>query len=275
MNVRHNRLRVRRKTGRLPLSAAAAARGRYGGGLCDRLLLRRQCCAAGAVKSGSFLFEQQRRGWDAVRRLADRAVRLVRLRFCDFLLLSTSYLGFFADSGRFSGSKDFLSACTAAAFLNSGCDHAFWLSCVAVGLPGIFLVPALFLLGTLCAQMSVRLLEQRRGLPVPVSSERYSRELALVFCLLLAAAAAACYAVPFSHGLFCDLWSLWMKSDWKGGSRHAGFRRNGIVRVLPARCQALVAKYDFLISAGYPPTQRISARTHGCRSWLRGRGRAV
>ena len=83
------------------------------------------------------------------------------------------------------------------AFLNSGCDHAFCLSCVAVGLPGIFLVPALFLLGTLCAQMSVRLLEQRRGLPVPVSSERYSRELALVFCLLLAAAAAACYAVPF------------------------------------------------------------------------------
>ena len=45
--------------------------------------------------------------------------------------------------------------------------------------------------------MSVRLLEQRRGLPVPVTSERYSRELALVFCLLLAAAAAACYAVPF------------------------------------------------------------------------------
>ena len=36
-----------------------------------------------------------------------------------------------------------------------------------------------------------------------------------------------------------------MKSDWKGGSRHAGFRRNGIVRVLPARCQALVAKIRF------------------------------
>ena len=113
-----------------------------------------------------------------------------------FLLLSTSYLGFLLIPAVF-GIKGFLSACTAAAFLNSGCDHAFWLSCVAVGLPGIFLVPALFLLGTLCAQMSVRLLEQRRGLPVPVSSERYSRELALVFCLLLAAAAAACYAVPF------------------------------------------------------------------------------
>ena len=84
-----------------------------------------------------------------------------------FLLLSTSYLGFLLIPAVF-GIKGFLSACTAAAFLNSGCDHAFWLSCVAVGLPGIFLVPALFLLGTLCAQMSVRLLEQRRGLPVPV-----------------------------------------------------------------------------------------------------------
>ena len=112
------------------------------------------------------------------------------------MLLSTSYLGFLLIPAVF-GVKGFLSACTAAAFLNSGCDHAFWLSCVAVGLPGIFLVPALFLLGMLCAQMSVRLLEQRRGLPVPVTSERYSRELALVFCLLLAAAAAACYAVPF------------------------------------------------------------------------------
>ena len=113
-----------------------------------------------------------------------------------FLLLSTSYLGFLLIPAVF-GVKGFLSACTAAAFLNSGCDHAFWLSCIAVGLPGAFLVPALFLLGTLCAQMSVRLLEQRRGLPVPVTSERYSRELALVFCLLLTAAAAACYAVPF------------------------------------------------------------------------------
>ena len=113
-----------------------------------------------------------------------------------FLLLSTSYLGFLLIPVVF-GVKGFLSACTAAAFLRSGCAHAFVLSCVAVGLPSVFLVPALFLLGMLCAQMSVRLLEQRRGLPVPVTSERYSRELALVFCLLLTAAAAACYAVPF------------------------------------------------------------------------------
>ena len=170
MNVRHNRLRVRRKpaVSRFPLPpllAVGMAAG-YAIGCCfgANAALPELCvsCAYGFA----------------------------------FLLLSTSYLGFLLIPAVF-GIKGFLSACTAAAFLNSGCDHAFWLSCVAVGLPGIFLVPALFLLGTLCAQMSVRLLEQRRGLPVPVSSERYSRELALVFCLLLAAAAAACYAVPF------------------------------------------------------------------------------
>ena len=113
-----------------------------------------------------------------------------------FLLLSTSYLGFLLIPVVF-GVKGFLSACTAAAFLRSGCAHAFALSCVAVGLPGVFLVPALFLLGVLCAQMSVRLMEQRRGLPFPAATERCSRELALVFCLLLAAAATASYAVPF------------------------------------------------------------------------------
>ena len=75
--------------------------------LCDRLLLRRQCCAAGAVKSGSFLFEQQRRGWDAVRRLADRAVRLVRLRFCVFAAVYV-VSWFFADSGRFRDQRFFV-----------------------------------------------------------------------------------------------------------------------------------------------------------------------
>ena len=113
-----------------------------------------------------------------------------------FLLLSTSYLGFLLIPVVF-GVKGFLSACTAAAFLRSGCAHAFVLSCVAVGLPALFLVPALFLLGVLCAQMSVRLMEQRRGLPSPAVTDRCSRELALVFCLLLAAAATASYAVPF------------------------------------------------------------------------------
>ena len=195
MNVRHNRLRVRRKpaVSRFPLPPLLAVGMAVGYAI--------GCCfganAALPEPSNPVLsfFEQQRRGWDAVRRLAAGAVRLVRLRFRVFAAVYV--VSWFLLIPAVFGIKGFLSACTAAAFLNSGCDHAFCLSCVAVGLPGIFLVPALFLLGTLCAQMSVRLLEQRRGLPVPVSSERYSRELALVFCLLLAAAAAACYAVPF------------------------------------------------------------------------------
>lgn len=51
-------------------------------------------------QSGSFLFEQQRRGWDAVRRLAAGAVRLVRLRFRVFAAVYV-VSWFFADSGRF------------------------------------------------------------------------------------------------------------------------------------------------------------------------------
>ena len=177
MNVRHNRLRVRRKpaVSRFPLPPLLAV------GMAAGYVIG--CCFG----ANAALPEPSN---PVLSFLSSSGAGFA------FLLLSTSYLGFLLIPAVF-GIKGFLSACTAAAFLNSGCDHAFWLSCVAVGLPGIFLVPALFLLGTLCAQMSVRLLEQRRGLPVPVSSERYSRELALVFCLLLAAAAAACYAVPF------------------------------------------------------------------------------
>ena len=186
MNVRHNRLRVRRKpaVSRFPLPPLLAVGMAVGYAI--------GCCfgANAALPEPSnpvlsFLSSSGAGGTLYGGLLPELCVSCA-YGFA-FLLLSTSYLGFLLIPA----------ACTAAAFLNSGCDHAFCLSCVAVGLPGIFLVPALFLLGTLCAQMSVRLLEQRRGLPVPVSSERYSRELALVFCLLLAAAAAACYAVPF------------------------------------------------------------------------------
>ena len=188
MNVRHNRLRVRRKpaVSRFPLPPLLAVGMAVGYAI--------GCCfganAALPEPSNPVLSFLSSSGAGGTLYGGSCAYGFA------FLLLSTSYLGFLLIPAVF-GIKGFLSACTAAAFLNSGCDHAFCLSCVAVGLPGIFLVPALFLLGTLCAQMSVRLLEQRRGLPVPVSSERYSRELALVFCLLLAAAAAACYAVPF------------------------------------------------------------------------------
>lgn len=197
MNVRqrHKKLRVRRKAAlpRYPLPPLLAA-GMTAGYLIGC------CCGANAVltdSSGPVLSFLQSGG------AGDTLYGGLLPELCiscaygfAFLLLSTSYLGFLLIPVVF-GVKGFLSACTAAAFLRSGCAHAFVLSCVAVGLPSVFLVPALFLLGVLCAQMSVRLMEQRRGLPSPAATERCSRELALVFCLLLAAAATASYAVPF------------------------------------------------------------------------------
>lgn len=196
MNVRqrHKKLRVRRKAAlpRFPLPPLLAA-GMVAGYVIGC------CCGANAELPDSsepvLSFLQSGTGGALYGGLLPELCVSCAYGFA-FLLLSTSYLGFLLIPVVF-GIKGFLSACTAAAFLRSGCAHAFALSCVAVGLPGVFLVPALFLLGVLCAQMSVRLLEQRRGLPSPAATERCSRELALVFCLLLAAAATASYAVPF------------------------------------------------------------------------------
>lgn len=196
MNVRqrHKKLRVRRKAApqRFPLPPLLAA----GMAACYVIGC---CCGANAALPDSsepvLSFLQSGTGGALYGGLLPELCISCAYGFA-FLLLSTSYLGFLLIPVVF-GVKGFLSACTAAAFLRSGCAHAFALSCVAVGLPGLFLVPALFLLGVLCAQMSVRLMEQRRGLPSPAATERCSRELALVFCLLLAAAATASYAVPF------------------------------------------------------------------------------
>lgn len=196
MNVRqrHKKLRARRKAAlpRFPLPPLLAA-GMVAGYVIGC------CCGANAELPDSsepvLSFLQSGTGGALYGGLLPELCVSCAYGFA-FLLLSTSYLGFLLIPVVF-GVKGFLSACTAAAFLRSGCAHAFALSCVAVGLPGVFLVPALFLLGVLCAQMSVRLMEQRRGLPSPAATERCSRELALVFCLLLAAAATASYAVPF------------------------------------------------------------------------------
>lgn len=196
MNVRqrHKKLRVRRKAAlpRFPLPPLLAA-GMVAGYVIGC------CCGANAELPDSsepvLSFLQSGTDGALYGGLLPELCISCAYGFA-FLLLSTSYLGFLLIPVVF-GVKGFLSACTAAAFLRSGSAHAFALSCVAVGLPGVFLVPALFLLGVLCAQMSVRLMEQRRGLPSPAATERCSRELALVFCLLLAAAATASYAVPF------------------------------------------------------------------------------
>ena len=196
MNVRqrYKKLRVRRKAAlqRVPLPPLRAA------GMAAGYVIGCCCGATAELPDSSepvLSFLQSGTGGALYGGLLPELCISCAYGFA-FLLLSTSYLGFLLIPVVF-GVKGFLSACTAAAFLRSGCAHAFVLSCVAVGLPGVFLVPALFLLGVLCAQMSVRLMEQRRGLPSPAATERCSRELALVFCLLLAAAATASYAVPF------------------------------------------------------------------------------
>lgn len=113
-----------------------------------------------------------------------------------FLLLSTTYIGFLLIPVAF-GMKGFMSACTVAAFLESGAEHAFLLSWITVGLPGLFLIPALFVLGVLCALLSYRLFRQKQGYPPSGPSENHSRELSAVFLLLALAAAAECYAVPY------------------------------------------------------------------------------
>ena len=140
MNVRHNRLRVRRKpaVSRFPLPPLLAV------GMAAGYVIG--CCfgANAALPEPSnpvlsFLSSSGAGGTLYGGLLTELCVSCA-YGFA-FLLLSTSYLGFLLIPAVF-GIKGFLSACTADAFLNSGCDHAFWLSCVAVGLPGIFLVRA-------------------------------------------------------------------------------------------------------------------------------------
>lgn len=162
MNVRqrHKKLRVRRKAAlpRFPLPPLLAAG--MAAGLRDRLLLRCERRVAGFFRTGAFVFAK-RHGWRIVWRLAAGIMHLVRLWLCIFAAVDVvSWL--FADPRRFRCQR-FSVRLYGGCFFALRRAHAFALSCVAVGLPGVFLVPALFLLGVLCAQMSVRLMEQRRG----------------------------------------------------------------------------------------------------------------
>lgn len=197
MNVRqrHKKLRVRRKAAlpRYPLPPLLAA-GMTAGYLIGC------CCGANAALPdssgpGAFVFAKRWCGRYALRRAAAGTVYLVRVWLCVFAAVDV-VSRLFADPRRFRCQRF-------SVRLYGGCFFALRLRtrvCPVVHC-GRFArcvcrAGAVFA-RVLCAQMSVRLMEQRRGLPSPAATERCSRELALVFCLLLAAAATASYAVPF------------------------------------------------------------------------------
>ena len=195
MNVRqrYKKLRVRRKAAlqRFPLPPLLAA------GMAAGYVIG-CCCGANAELPDSsepvLSFLQSGTGGALYGGLLPELCISCAYGFA-FLLLSTSYLGFLLIPVVF-GVKGFLSACTAAAFC-APAAHAFALSCVAVGLPGVFLVPALFfarraLRADVCASDGAAALSA-----VSCCDGALFQELALVFCLLLAAAATASYAVPF------------------------------------------------------------------------------
>ena len=116
------------------------------------------------------------------------------------LFLATSYLGFLLVPVVFSF-KGFLSASVFTACVRSDLAHGLDYACVGLLLPGVFLLPAMLILGQRCMYWSVRLLRCRSGEWIaPDSSAPRALGTALVF--LLAASAAKAYAVPYILSLF-------------------------------------------------------------------------
>ena len=127
--------------------------------------------------------------------------------FCSFaafslglLFLATSYLGFLLIPGVFCV-RGFLSASAFTVCICSGIPHALEQACVRLFFPGLFLLPALLILGRRCMYWSVRMLRCRAGELLPPNTES-SRPLALSFLLLMAAAVMKTYIVPYALDLF-------------------------------------------------------------------------
>ena len=108
------------------------------------------------------------------------------------LFLATSYLGFlfvptvFSVKGFFSSSV--FTACVRSVSLELACAELF--------LPGIFLLPAMLILGLHSMQWSVQLLRCRAGELVP-QDPTAPRTFGSVFVLLLVASAMKAYVVPY------------------------------------------------------------------------------
>ena len=114
------------------------------------------------------------------------------------LLLATSYLGFIFVPGILSV-KGFFSGAVFTAMLRSADDAAFYRAAAELLLPGVFLLPALLLLGQICMRASVRLFRCRSGEALPPAPP-ISRSLAAVLILFLMASAMKTYAVPYLLG---------------------------------------------------------------------------
>ena len=112
------------------------------------------------------------------------------------LILSTTYVGFLL-MPLVLAVKGFLSGCVFAAYLRAAAPHAFARAAIEICLPGVFLLPALLLLGALCMQLSYRLLCHYRGTTPSGPPENHSRTLSVVLILMLLAAALESYAVPY------------------------------------------------------------------------------
>lgn len=112
-----------------------------------------------------------------------------------FLVLSTTYLGFLLIPW-ILGVKGFLTGTFLLSFLRSGQQNAYLMAGISICLPGVFVLPALLLLGDLCMRLSFRLLCRLRGAPEDHSSDTNQRALAAIAILFLLAAAIESYAVP-------------------------------------------------------------------------------
>ena len=111
------------------------------------------------------------------------------------LLLATSYLGFFFVPGILSV-KGFFSGCVFTAMLRSTEEYAYDRAAAELLLPGVFVLPALILLGQISMRASVRLFRCRAGETLPPGPP-ISGPLAVGLVLMLLASAMKTFAVPF------------------------------------------------------------------------------
>ena len=111
------------------------------------------------------------------------------------LFLATSYLGFLFIPAIFSV-KGFFSASVFTASIRGDFSHGLEQACARLFLPGIFLLPAMLILGQRCMYWSVRLFRCRAGEMVPPDSSA-PRTIGIALLFLLIAAAMKAYIVPY------------------------------------------------------------------------------